>query len=367
MGTLVAACSNDEAIVVGRVPTGAGVAGAAAIASGSGGSNAGATAVQAGAPAGDLSCLDETTPGPEGYHWCTVAQSKSSAAWVSPPSATEARVHAVSSEFSYSGMAAHFTDPTTLVPIGEYDQLVFDAEVPSGDNFEVYIGQSVDIGCSYLLTGAGATEYVVDLRSPFWCWPSLCGNDLRATGLMFRTHWRYAVDTTLAVTRVAFRTVSGPAGTVNGLNAGIGPGGYCWFAYAWDLGSASWVVPPSGGLAHVRANSPAEASAGMGFQLRDAPTDLTLFARLEVEATVPSGTAFGISAVAAESEAEPGGCSWTQLGAGTATYAADLSDLSSCWGDPPFDLRTTTRVELATPWAESGELDMSVTAVRFVE
>jgi len=241
------------------------------------------------------------------------------------------------------------------------------ADVPTGESFEVYIGRDTRTGCSYVLTGAGATEYVVDLRSPYWCWPSLCGNDLSATGIMFRTHWRSAVDTTLLVTQLEFRTVSGPAGTVNGLNAGIGPGGYCWFAFAWDLGSASWQVPPSSGLAHVRASSPVNASAGMGFELLDASQDLTAFSHLELEASVPAGTEFSISAVVEETEAEPRGCAWSQIGAGTATtYEADFSDLSGCWGSPPFDLTNTTRMEFATPWADAGELDMSTTAVRFV-
>ncbi len=327
---------------------------------------AGATGLAGAAPVGDLSCLDEPTLGPEGYTWCTVAQSNSSATWVSTPSSEEARVHAVSPEFSYSGMAAHFTNPPSIVSVNAYDQLFFEADVPAGENFEVYIGQDTHTGCSYVLTGAGVAEYVVDLRSPYWCWPSLCGNDLSATGIMFRTHWRNAVDTTLAVRRVELRTVSGPAGTVNGLNAGIGPGGYCWFAFAWDLGSASWQVPPSSGLAHVRASSPADASAGMGFELPDAPRDLTAFSRMELEATVPSGTEFSISAVVEEIEAEPRGCAWPQVGAGTTTYVADFSDLSGCWGTPPFDLSNATRVELATPWADAGELDLRATAVRFV-
>ena len=359
---LCAACSSDETVFVGRVPIdAAGGAGAT-----DGGTTAGAAGASGAAAAGDLACLDEPTLGPEGYTWCTVAQASSTATWLSTPSPEEARVHAVSPEFSYSGMAAYFTDPPSVVSIGEFDQLVFEADVPAGEIFEIYIGRDTLTGCSYVLTGAGETEYVVDLRSPYWCWPSLCGNDLRAVGIMFRTHWRSAVDTTLVVTQVEFQTVSGPAGTVNGLNAGIGPGGYCWFAFAWDLGSASWQVPPSSGLAHVRASSPADASAGMGFELLDAPQDLTVFSRLELDATVPSGTEFSISAVVEEIEAEPRGCAWPQVGADTTTYVADFSDLSGCWGTPPFDLTATTRVELATPWADPGELDMRATAIRFV-
>ena len=375
VGWIGAACSGNAEIVVGRVPRENEAPGATGGAAGQEGASGGAAGESRGdpvagaagaAPRGDLACLDEPRRGPDDYYWCLVAQSESSAAWDSPPSPTEARVTATSPEFSYAGMVAYFTDPPTVENVGAHDQLVFDADVPNQEQFEVFIGQSSDIGCSYLLTGAGETEYVVDLRSPYWCWPSLCSNDLRATGVMFRTNWRFAVDTTLAVSRIAFRTESGPAGTVNGMNAGLGPGGHCWFAFAWDLGSASWVVPPSSGVAHVRASAPEDAAAGMGFQLRDGPTDLATFSRLEVDATVPTETEFSISAVGGETEAEPRGCGWDQVGAGTTTYVADLSDRSGCWGDPPFDLGTTTRVEFATPWAGAAELDMTVTAIRIV-
>jgi len=128
---LCAACSSDETVFVGRVPIDA-AGGALAT---DAGTMAGAAGASGAAPAGDLTCLDEPAIGPEGYYWCTVAQPSSTATWVSTPSPDEARVHAVSSEFSYAGMAAHFTDPPSILSIGDCDQLVFGGGRSNGREF----------------------------------------------------------------------------------------------------------------------------------------------------------------------------------------------------------------------------------------
>jgi hypothetical protein len=111
----------------------------------------------------------------------------------------------------------------------------------------------------------------------------------------------------------------------------------------------------------VLASAADPATAGLGFEAPGAPADWSALSRLELDATVAQGVEFSVQAV---TSGAPRGCTWSLSGAGQTTYGVDLSSAPSCSGDPPFDLRGVSRVEIG--YQGGGSAEIRVAAVRIV-
>jgi hypothetical protein len=306
-------------------------------------------------------CLEPAAPGPSGYGWCRIADSPAQVSWVAPLTPDQAHVSIDGPESAWAGVAFEFDPEARVGDVSVFDELALDTNVGVDEPFEIVVGRGREVGCVYSARGQGRGTTAVDLRSAFWCWPSLCNYDLRASGGAVRVPYMSGGALDVEVFDVQWLRTGAGAGSSSGLSAAIGPGGLCWFTFGWDGGAASWVTPPSSSAAHVLASAAEPASAGLGFEVPGAPADWSTFARVEIDATVAAGVAFHVQVV---TSGTPRGCTWDLVGAGRTTYLLDLQNPPACWGDPPFDLRGAARVEIGYGGGNSSEI--LVAAVRIV-
>lgn len=318
-------------------------------------------AIVSGLAAAPFQCLEPPALGPNGYQWCRVADAGAQVSWAAPLDTESAHVAIDSPTYAWAGVAFEFDAEARVADVSVFDQLLVDANVAVDAPFEVVVSRGSDVGCVYSARGQGRGTTTLDLRSSFWCWPSLCGYDLRASGGAVRVPYSSGGALDLEVLDLHWLRTGSGAGTSSGLSAAFGPGGLCWFTFGWDGGAASWVTPPSTSEATAIASAAAPASAGLGFEIPGAPADWSTFSRLELDGTVAQGVAFSVRAV---TSGAPRGCSWDLVGAGPSTYTVDLSSPVSCSGDPPFDLRGADRVEIGYNAGTSAEIRVS--AVRIV-
>lgn len=341
---------------------------------GTGGTTGGGTAGEGGeggaGATGPIDCEDTLEPnGPSGYAWCLGSFPGSSARFIDTPSDQGASASIADGTYSNASLSAVLTDSGT-VDLSGYDELVFDADVPDGQPFEVWIGHD-DAGCTYQMTGAGDTTYTLDLTEALWCEPTQCGFDLQASMVSFGSVWDEAEDLELTVKALSFEETSGGAGVATGREGAIGPGGSCWFIAAWNADSSiDWVEPPSQDSVHAIATSAENSGAALALELPDRPVDMTQFSAIEIDAIMSASTAVAVQLVG--DAAVPEGCGWlvspADPSAGVTTYTMDLTASPPfCYGTPPFDLTSAIRLDFATDWDPASDIEVEVVDVRFIE
>jgi hypothetical protein len=181
-------------------------------------------------------------------------------------------------------------------PLSQFDQLWFEADVPTGVWFNVGIGINPDSleGCWWHLVGAGKIRYTVDLLAATSCLPA-CGYDRSQIGsLVFATGgWGTDFSVDIALTGLGFSRVSSvsqPLTTADG--ASLGLNGWCWSLFSWGAASgvgatASWVTPPTANQVEASLTDTSSTSqSGTAVELPSNLQDLSAASYIDIDATV---------------------------------------------------------------------------------
>ncbi|MBN2191804.1 MAG: glycoside hydrolase family 30 protein, partial [Polyangiaceae bacterium] len=316
-------------------------------------------------------CLEDLAPveapgescaGPDGYCWWTHAEASSSAEWIEPLAADTAHVYAAPGQYESAGMGFNLDPGRGTVDLGVYDEFIFDAVVVEGQPFTVSIGND-DAACSWNLTGAGASRYLLDLSSPSACGQTACGYDLRAQWVTFNAPWGVepGQSADILVSHVEFLTTGDGAVQAVAGDAGTGPGGRCWSAFVYsEVAAAEW-VELGATVARVHTTAAGDGQSGMKAELLPDERDLSPYAWLEFDAEITGADSFEFLTVA-----DGSWCSWLLSAAGAATYRVDLAAPDDCSGRDPAAIRALAEVgQLEFKNLGQPELDMSVTDIRF--
>jgi hypothetical protein len=291
---------------------------------------------------------------------------QSLASWVGTPSQDSASVHVVDGASSSAGLVAALAAPGSVADLSGYDQLVLDANAPSGALFEVHlVNRHAASQCIWSLTGQGSTSYTIDLGAPQYCQVLGCAFDFRVEQLYLGSTWTAASDVDLTVRGLTFQTTGSGVGSRGPVGSAAGPGGWCWQTGVIGSGAtAEWSGTPSAAAVSAILNGPVNTHAYLeavvtGIQAATATT-------AEVDATIPSGASFGFHI----RDANGAACDWNGTGQGTTTYRFDLGQPGSCWnadGGTPFNPANLAAVAIGKNYGVAAtNLSITVTGLRFI-
>ena len=261
---------------------------------GSGGGASGTTTADAAPDVG------ECQMGPGSFCWATWTPASwtnpgPKAAWVEPPSPASVHLSATSGSDTVAGMTAAIRDGNAAVDLGQYDQVWFDANVPTGTEFTVSISGDATATaaapyCVWNLVAGGNVRYTVDLKSAETCWPTACGFDRsQASYVGFQTAgWGAANTLDMSLTAIGFAAVtSGFTSVTVGGNASPGLNGWCTSLYSYGQASAAWIGAPGAIQVQTQVtNASTAGSAGALFELPVNQRNLSGTASIHVAAAV---------------------------------------------------------------------------------
>jgi hypothetical protein len=314
--------------------------------------------------------------GPGGYCWSTYTDPGATATWVTPPTTSEVHLSARSASDGRGGMMATLGGGARM-DLGQYDQLWFDADIPAGVPFNVFIQNGAGSfdsfeGCWWYLVGAGKMRYTVDLLAATFCSPS-CGYDRSQIGsLAFATGgWGTDFSVDIVLTGLGFSKVSSGFGSISTSATAIrGLNDWCCTLFSWGtsagLGStASWVGPPTVSQVHANMTDTSTTSqAGIEIELPSNLQDFSAASYLDFDATVQLT---GSNYFSVTLQGSNGAQRFYNIGVlpGAVTYSIPVaSPASSMTGmGHTFDPRAVATFSIETSWTGTGTADITVTRI----
>jgi hypothetical protein len=310
----------------------------------------------------DVAELYTTTqfPGPGGFFWFVWHDPGSTAIEKGPTSTELVAASLVDGIDGKAGLWGGLLDSGGVVDLSSYDELVLDADIPSGTLFQVELARA-DAWCEWLVIGQGSAEYRVSLHQPRDC-GGTCPFDFRAWSVGVTSHYALDQDVEVLVRDVALVTTGDGVGSSGPAGGLVGPGGWCWRPAAYyPEDTARWEGTPSSVAVSAYLEGPAESSPVLTAQVPSGAADGA--GALEIDATVGEGTLFSVKL----GDTEDAWCEWMYTGTGTAaTYASDLSVPDWCDNETELDLTKLSTLHLSKPWSEATSIVITVTDVRFV-
>ncbi len=313
--------------------------------------------------------------GPSGYCWDLFHVPAASATWVAQPNPSSVHVSAQSSNDGVAGMYANLNGGAPA-DLSGYDQLLFDATVPSGQRFAVSIGnKSAGEYCQWELVGSGKATYTLDLRTAKLCWPNMCGLSRSAIRELsfYSAEWstNYVLDMTLTRVELA-TTISGFSPTTAGYGATTGLDGWCWSLFSWSnkstsvIGStATWATTPDSTQVQVQVvDSDADGAAGCSAQLPAGQRDLSAATYLVFDANVTLSSATRFAIVLQDVNRAHADFDVT-VSPGAQTYRVLLANPTYVGngGGVAFDLSNVYAVDFASPWGLVASGSIAITRV----
>jgi hypothetical protein len=316
---------------------------------------------------------DGCTVGPGGYCWYLDAAGDATVAWADTPGPSAVHVSAKSASNGSAGMTG-LLNWGAPVDLGQYDQLWFDATVPSGQRIGVGLGRkSTGEACTWDVIGFGTGRYTVDLRTARFCWPQTCGlsrSQIEAVSF-FSDEWSTNYSLDLTVTNLGFAaTTAISTSMIAGKGATLGLNGWCWSLFSWTNNpgpiinaTASWKTAPTSSQVEVQVtDADTDGAAGCTVQVPDGQTDMTEATYLEFDANVAlsNGTSFTVTL----NDVNRAYCAYpVDAYPGAHTYRIALAGTRNCGksGEQSFNQGKVYSIDFSSPWALATNADLTIT------